>query len=463
MPRPDPKYSKITGWKGNPLRPAPRPPRVCGASARSSTGPCSATATTPAASSPPSRAAIAAAPRRPSSSTTWPRSSRGSRPRPRPAVAGPARAPRSPIRTSSRSWRARTRSSRPSGRAPSSSSRARPGCGKSTQIPKMCLEAGRGVAGLVGCTQPRRIAAVTIAYRIAEELGEELGRSVGYKIRFQDRTPRDGYVKIMTDGILLAETQGDRRLLDYDTVIIDEAHERSLNIDFLLGIMRRLLDERPELKLIITSATLDTEKFSKAFRQRAGRRGQRPALPGRGRVPGAREGRGRGQGLRRPGGRGRRVPAAGEAAGRRPRLHADRAGHPRDAADARGPEISGDDGPAALLAPAGRGTAPGLHGGGGEDRRGHERRRDVADHPRHPLRRRHGRRADRPVPAGDADQQPADQPGLARSRPTSARGGAAASARGCACGSTRRPITRRATSSPRPRSCAPTWPRSSCG
>ena len=141
------------------------------------------------------------------------------------------------------------------------------GCGKSTQIPKMCLEAGRGVAGLIGCTQPRRIAAVTIAYRIAEELGEELGRSVGYKIRFQDRTSRNGYVKIMTDGILLAETQGDRRLTDYDTIIIDEAHERSLNIDFLLGIMRRLLDDRPELKLVITSATLDTEKFSQAFRK----------------------------------------------------------------------------------------------------------------------------------------------------------------------------------------------------
>ena len=140
------------------------------------------------------------------------------------------------------------------------------GCGKSTQIPKMCLEAGRGVAGIIGCTQPRRIAAVTIAYRIAEELGEVLGRSVGYKIRFQDRTARGGYIKIMTDGILLAETQGDRRLTDYDTLIIDEAHERSLNIDFLLGIMRRLLDDRPELKLVITSATLDTEKFSKAFR-----------------------------------------------------------------------------------------------------------------------------------------------------------------------------------------------------
>ncbi|HPW17503.1 MAG TPA: ATP-dependent RNA helicase HrpA [Candidatus Aminicenantes bacterium] len=140
------------------------------------------------------------------------------------------------------------------------------GCGKSTQIPKMCLEAGRGVRGRVGVTQPRRIAAVTIAHRIAEELGEPLGRSVGYKIRFQDRTHRDNYVKVMTDGILLAETQGDRGLHEYDTIVIDEAHERSLNIDFLLGIMRRLLDERPDLKLVITSATLDTEKFSKAFK-----------------------------------------------------------------------------------------------------------------------------------------------------------------------------------------------------
>jgi ATP-dependent helicase HrpA len=142
------------------------------------------------------------------------------------------------------------------------------GCGKSTQIPKMCLEAGRGISGLVGCTQPRRIAAVTIAYRIAEEMGEDLGRSVGYKIRFQDRTAPagSGYIKIMTDGILLAETQGDRLLNDYDTIIVDEAHERSLNIDFLLGILRRLLDARPDLKLIITSATLDIEKFSQAFR-----------------------------------------------------------------------------------------------------------------------------------------------------------------------------------------------------
>jgi len=140
------------------------------------------------------------------------------------------------------------------------------GCGKSTQIPKMCLEAGRGIAGRIGVTQPRRLAAMTIAARIAEELGEPIGRSVGYKIRFQDRTSRDGYIKVMTDGILLAETQGDRGLHEYDTIVIDEAHERSLNIDFLLGIMRRLLDERPDLKLVITSATLDTEKFSKAFK-----------------------------------------------------------------------------------------------------------------------------------------------------------------------------------------------------
>jgi len=140
------------------------------------------------------------------------------------------------------------------------------GCGKSTQIPKMCLRAGRGVAGLIGCTQPRRIAAITIAHRIAAELNENLGRSVGYKIRFRDRTAPEGYVKILTDGMLLAETQSDPRLYLYDTLIIDEAHERSLNIDFLLGITRTLLDSRPELKLIITSATLDTEKFSRAFR-----------------------------------------------------------------------------------------------------------------------------------------------------------------------------------------------------
>jgi len=140
------------------------------------------------------------------------------------------------------------------------------GCGKSTQLPKMCLEAGRGITGKIGCTQPRRIAATTIARRIAEELGEEPGRSVGYKIRFTDRTSREGYIQVMTDGILLAETQGDRMLLGYDTLIIDEAHERSLNIDFILGILNTLFASRPELRVIISSATLDTEKFSQAFK-----------------------------------------------------------------------------------------------------------------------------------------------------------------------------------------------------
>ena len=139
------------------------------------------------------------------------------------------------------------------------------GSGKSTQIPKMCLEAGRGIGGRVGCTQPRRIAATTVASRIAEEMGEEVGGSVGYRIRFSDRTGPDGYVKILTDGMLLAETQQDRFLNEYDTIIIDEAHERSLNIDFLLGWLRILLARRKDLRVVITSATLDTEKFAAAF------------------------------------------------------------------------------------------------------------------------------------------------------------------------------------------------------
>ncbi|MGD9043437.1 MAG: ATP-dependent RNA helicase HrpA [Desulfobacterales bacterium] len=139
------------------------------------------------------------------------------------------------------------------------------GSGKTTQLPKFCMAAGRGLGGIIGHTQPRRIAAMTVARRIAEELGEELGRAVGYKIRFKDRTSKDAYLKIMTDGILLAETQNDRYLSAYDTLIVDEAHERSLNIDFILGILKTLLKRRDDLRLIVTSATIDTEKFSKAF------------------------------------------------------------------------------------------------------------------------------------------------------------------------------------------------------
>jgi len=141
------------------------------------------------------------------------------------------------------------------------------GSGKTTQLPKLCLEAGRGTRGMIACTQPRRIAARAMAERVSEELGVNLGGIVGYQVRFRDRSSPEGYIKFMTDGILLAETLHDRYLDAYDTIIIDEAHERSLNIDFLLGYLKRLLIRRSDLRLIITSATIDTTKFSKHFDQ----------------------------------------------------------------------------------------------------------------------------------------------------------------------------------------------------
>jgi ATP-dependent helicase HrpA len=144
------------------------------------------------------------------------------------------------------------------------------GSGKTTQLPKICLELGRGVRGLIGHTQPRRVAARSVAARIATELQSELGRAVGYKVRFTDHVGRDTYVKLMTDGILLAETQADPDLAAYDTIIIDEAHERSLNIDFLLGYLRDLLPRRPDLKVIVTSATIDAERFARHFADAAG-------------------------------------------------------------------------------------------------------------------------------------------------------------------------------------------------
>ncbi|RLQ23212.1 ATP-dependent RNA helicase HrpA [Seongchinamella sediminis] len=139
------------------------------------------------------------------------------------------------------------------------------GSGKTTQLPKICLELGRGSKGLIGHTQPRRLAARTVAQRIASELGSELGGLVGYQVRFTDKVSEDTAVKLMTDGILLAEIQRDRLLRRYDTLIIDEAHERSLNIDFLLGYLKQLLPKRPDLKLIITSATIDLQSFSRHF------------------------------------------------------------------------------------------------------------------------------------------------------------------------------------------------------
>ncbi len=139
------------------------------------------------------------------------------------------------------------------------------GSGKTTQLPKICLDLGRGVSGLIGHTQPRRIAARSVASRIAQELNSPLGEVVGYKVRFNDKLSESSYIKLMTDGILLAETQGDKYLNAYDTIIIDEAHERSLNIDFLLGYLKQLLPKRPDLKIIVTSATIDADRFSQHF------------------------------------------------------------------------------------------------------------------------------------------------------------------------------------------------------
>jgi ATP-dependent helicase HrpA len=139
------------------------------------------------------------------------------------------------------------------------------GSGKTTQLPKICLDLGLGCKGLIGHTQPRRLAARTVASRIAEELNTQLGQRVGYQVRFHDQVSESSQVKLMTDGILLAETKHDRFLEQYEVLIIDEAHERSLNIDFLLGYIKRILPKRPDLKVIITSATIDLERFSKHF------------------------------------------------------------------------------------------------------------------------------------------------------------------------------------------------------
>jgi ATP-dependent helicase HrpA len=139
------------------------------------------------------------------------------------------------------------------------------GSGKTTQLPKLCLAAGRGEAGMIGCTQPRRLAARSVARRVAEELATPLGELVGFQVRFNDQVSERSLIKFMTDGILLAETQGDPWLSAYDTIIIDEAHERSLNIDFLLGYLKQLAKKRPELKIIVTSATIDTARFAEHF------------------------------------------------------------------------------------------------------------------------------------------------------------------------------------------------------
>ena len=226
------------------------------------------------------------------------------------------------------------------------------GSGKTTQLPKICLELGRGQGrgepggGIIGHTQPRRIAARSVAERIASELGTELGDVVGYQVRFTDKTSRAGRIKLMTDGILLAELQRDRDLRKYDTIIIDEAHERSLNIDFLLGYLKRLLPRRPDLKLIITSATIDPQRFAEHFADRRGRpgadhRGLRPHVPRRHPLPPSRRAPRGGRGGRddrpRPdrGDRRRRGRAGRRGPRRHPRVPAGRAGDPRHRRGAR--------------------------------------------------------------------------------------------------------------------------------
>lgn len=139
------------------------------------------------------------------------------------------------------------------------------GSGKTTQIPKICLELGRGINALIGHTQPRRLAAMTVAHRIASELNTDLGTIVGYQVRFAEKIQAGAWIKLMTDGVLLAQTQNDPDLLSYDTLIIDEAHERSLNIDFLLGYLKQLITYRSDLKVIITSATIDANRFATHF------------------------------------------------------------------------------------------------------------------------------------------------------------------------------------------------------
>ena len=264
------------------------------------------------------------------------------------------------------------------------------GSGKTTQIPKMCLEAGLGIEAKIGCTQPRRVAALSISRRIAEELNVTWGREVGCKIRFDDRCSPQTYIKLMTDGILLAETQGDPLLSEYNCLILDEAHERSLNIDFLLGYLKGLLARRQDLKLIITSATIDTAGFLARIST------TRPIIEVSGRLypvevvyaplDAASEERGEFT----------YVDAAVQAAerilsetarGRRADLHAGRARHSRDQRSAGGPvRRRGGDHPAVRHVERGRSTA-GLRAlGAPQNRRRHQHRRDVADHSRHPLR-----------------------------------------------------------------------------
>ena len=348
------------------------------------------------------------------------------------------------------------------------------GSGKTTQLPKICLELGRGVHGLIGHTQPRRIAARSVAERIAEELGTPLGGTVGYQVRFTDHSSRDTLVKLMTDGILLAELQHDRMLSAYDTIIIDEAHERSLNIDFLLGYLKQLLPRRPDLKVVITSATIDPERFAAHFAEPTGRRRRSSRCPG---GP-TRWRSATGRWSRRP----TTTRRASRSSATRPRRSSTPSGswsregpgdilvflpgerEIRDTADvltrlSTRPADALRRGAALRPAVLGR-AAQGLRAAQpAPGRARHQRRRDVADRARHPLRRRRRRRPDlallRPhqgaAAADRADQPGVGQPALGPLRPGRGRHRDPALLRGG--------LRVAARSSPTRRSCAPTSPR----
>ncbi len=333
------------------------------------------------------------------------------------------------------------------------------GSGKTTQLPKICLELGRRS---IGHTQPRRIAARTVAERVAYELGTEVGDLVGYQVRFTRQASRATRLKVMTDGVLLAEISRDRDLRRYDTIILDEAHERSLNIDFLLGYLRQLMERRRDLKIIITSATIDTELFSAHFAERrrrrcADHRGLRPDLSGRGALSPA-AGRRRGRPGRRHRGRRRRAERPGP--GRHPGLSVRRAGDPRCRRGAPRPPAAGDRDPAPVRPAVRRGAAAGLRAPPRPaDRAGHQRRGDLAHRARHPVRGgpRHGPGLPLLGPdQGAAAADRADLPGLG--------GPAGGTLRAGGAGGVHPPLqrggpARPARSSPNRRSCAPTWPR----
>ena len=319
---------------------------------------------------------------------------------------------------------------------------------------------------MIGHTQPRRIAARTVSERVAEELGVDVGQQVGWSVRFTDRAGPNTLVRVMTDGILLAEIQRDRMLSRYDTLIIDEAHERSLNVDFLLGYLKQLLPRRPDLKVVITSATIDPQRFSRHF-------DDAPVIEVSGRTypvelryrpvvdpddPDADPDRDQVQAI---------CDAVVELHGRGRRRHPGvpvrRAGDPgRRRGVARvGPAVH--RGAAAVRAAVLRRAAPGVPAAHRTSRgAGHERRRDVADRSRDPVRRRPRDSADLAVQQASEGAAAADREGLAGVGQPAGRPVRPGGRRHLHPAVQRRRTSRRGRSSPSRRSCAPTWPRSSC-